>query len=687
MPQNNSKIIIPQYAKERHKLTANTHRLMENYKDDYESHAKGIFQEAIQNSIDAKVTNYSDVKITIKYDPQKRILAIRDYGTTGMSHCEKCYWGRIEDSEDCHADNCNWGNFHFLGGLSKAEVGSLGSRGQGKSLIIIAGSETIVRTKIANPQSYHKEISMASKWTRSGNDWEWSLLEDSIMKSDEQPGTEIIVKGIIDSVHEELINSDEIIQNISKTWCGAIKKGVQIRFGYVGKELQRIGMPQFPQAASDNGKKVERKILKIPVSVHRKKVGQLTNITIVLTEEPVPKELRGIALLKNGTQVISRETDFGRRISTELQDRIYGWASYDCNYPGRFLCICEKPGHRGFQTHTYYSKVQSLLQENVEDFLLPYEKKRFKPRLTEKDLKRAQQNLDVLQRAFEEVPDFNPWSGSDETTTKRKTKEPPNHPYISNIKLDKEYYLYDQTANVEIILVNPTNEYQKFLHVTIEALDKGLSQLRVWEYPPHVIPVLNPATSEKKGRIAYSVNIPIIDEFGIGKNYIRCTLRNRPPQIDESKDKLIDQEYDRASHSIWIEAQPVLIPRSPPTAGTKGDDGRKGTIRDLVPLTDESLDPIQNEIMPIWSNGDIWFFTKGARIGYVYETQPRAADSILYELVAEVLAEKRLKDFMETNPQDKFDKDQVLQQLQKIENLRKRFLRTCEKLRASSREG
>lgn len=685
MPPENSKIIIPQYAKERHKLTANTHRLMENYKDDYESHAKGIFQEAIQNSIDAKISDYSEVKITIKYDPQKRILSIRDYGTTGMSYCKKCYWGRIEGSEDCHADNCDWGNFHFLGGLSKAEVGSLGSRGQGKSLIIIAGIETIVRTKIANPQPYHKEISMASKWTRTGNDWEWSLVEDSIMKSNEQAGTEIIVNGVIDSVHEELMNSDVIIQNISKTWCGAIKKGVQIRFGYVGKDFQKIGMPQFPPIAMDNGKKIVRKIQKIPISVHRKKVGQLNNVTIVLAEEPVPKELRGIALLKNGTQVISREIEFGRKISTELQDRIYGWASYDCNHPGRFLCSSEKPGHRGFQTHTYYTKVQSLLQEYVEDFLLPYEKKRYKPHLTEKDVKRAQQNLDVLQKAFEEVPDFNPWSGSDEITTKRKTKEPHQQPYISSIKLDKGYYLYDQNAIVEIVILNPTSEYQKFLHLTVEALDKGLSQLRVWEYPPHVIPLLNPATPEKEGRITYQINIPIIDEFGIGKNFIRCTLRNRPPNIKEAE--IIDQEYDRASHSIWIEAQPVLIPRSPPTAGLKGDDGRKGTVRDLVPLTDEALDPIQNEIMPIWRDGEFWFFTKGARIGYVYETQPRAADSILYELVAEVLAEKRLKDFIETNPQDNFDKDQVIQQLQKIEELRRKFLRTCEKLRATSREG
>jgi len=684
MPPNSSRKKIPEFAKEPHKLSANTHRLMENYKDDYESHAKGIFQEAIQNSIDAKKTDYTDVKITIRYDPEKRILSIRDYGTTGMPHCKKCYWGRIAHKDDCHEENCNWGNFHYLGGLGKP-LGSLGSRGQGKSLLIVAGSKTIVRTKIASVRNLDMTETMASEWARSGDDWTWILSEDNLMKPDEPEGSEIIIEGIIDNVHNDLLKSENIINDISKTWCAAIKKGVQIRFGYAGKELQKIGMPHFPKAEIADGKPIMKKISKIPVTFNRKKVGELTDITIYLADEPVPPELRGIALIKKGTQVITREREFGRKISTELQDRIYGWASYDCNYPNRFLCACEKPGHRGFTADTIYIKVQDLLQSTVEDFLLPFEKQRFKPHLTEKDLKRARLNLEVLQKAFEEVPDFNPWSGSDDITRKRERKEFPNYPYISDIKLDKEFYDYDDIAHVEITILNPTKDWQRYLHLTIEALDKGLSQLEVWEYPPHVIPMLNPAIEEKKGRIVFKCDLPIIDDFGIGKNFLRCILSERPPRNDDAT-KTVDREYSRASHSIWVGIEPIPIKRGPPTGGHKGDDGKKGTIRDLAPITDESLDPIQNEIMPIWSEGDIWFYTKGARMRIVYDTQQRAADSVLYELVAEAIAERRIKDFIGMNPQNTFDKEQVLQQFKNIEDLRKRFLRSCEKLRATSRD-
>jgi len=217
----------------------------------------------------------------------------------------------------------------------------------------------------------------------------------------------------------------------------------------------------------------------------------------------------------------------------------------------------------------------------------------------------------------------------------------------------------------------------------VEALDKELSQLKVWEYPPDGIPVIEPATLEKKGRLVIHVQMPIIDDFGIGKNYVRFLLRKTPPFDKEAKSENKEIEFDRASHSIWVETEPVTITKSLPKGGGKGDEGRKGTIRDLSPITEESLDPIQFEIMPVWSDGEFWFNTKGARIGNVYESQPRAADSILYELVAEVLAERRLKDFIEINPQDHFDKDQVLQQFQNIDELRKKFLRSCEKFRSS----
>jgi hypothetical protein len=681
--------VVPEYAKGRKKLSANTHRLMESYKDDYPSHAKGIFQEAIQNSIDAKFSEYKNVKITIKYDSKKRILYIRDYGTTGMSHCSKCYWGRRNDSkEECHESNCNWGNFHYLGGLAKG-VGDLGSRGQGKSLLIIAGTKTIIRTKLTNDKSKSGNdmcTTMASQWIRDQDDWEWELIPEQSMSDSDPAGSEIIIYGVIDEVHEQLIKVDEIIRDISQTWCAAIKKGVQIRYGLIDKTLEKIGVPHYPSPVTDSkGKPVKKFISVLPVTYHGQLVGDLHDVTIYLADEPVPEGIRGIALIKKGNQVITRITEWGRKNRRELQDRVYGWANYDCSPAKPFLCACEKPTHRGFTPHPHYTKVHDILQNKVEDFLSPYEKEMFKPRLTSKDKKRAQQNLDIIKKALDEVGDFNPWSGFDEISVKKKERIPPSNPYISQIDLDKTFYQYNQTAHVKITILNPTSDYQKWVHLTVEALDKGLSQLAKWEFPPQKLPILNPATEEKKGRIVVEMDIPISSDFGEGKNFIRCTLKNNPVSVTQQNNEQSSSEekiFDSGSHSLWVAMEPDHFQRKLPSGGTSGEGTNSGNINDLVPITVPDIDPVQNEVYPIWSEGEIWFYTYGARVRLVYETQPRAADSIIYELVAEAISEQRLKNIIELSSQNSYDKEQLLEQYRSIDEMRKKFLRACEKYRS-----
>lgn len=680
---------IPEYAKGRKKLSANTHRLMESYKDGYPSHAKGIFQEAIQNSIDARLSNYKDVKITIKYDSKKRILSIRDYGTTGMPHCPKCYWGRRNDSkEECHEPNCNWGNFHYLGGLAKG-FGELGSRGQGKSLLIIAGTKTIIRTKIADTKTKNsddKSVTMASQWIRDHDDWEWELIPEQSMTVSDPAGSEIIIYDVIDAVHNELTKPDEIIHDLSQTWCAAIKKGVLIRYGLVDKNLEKIGIPHYPPPTQDRkGSPVKKTISVLPVTFHGQHVGELHDVTIYLSEEPVPEEIRGIALIKKGNQVITRITDWGRKNRRELQDRVYGWASYDCSPSKPFLCLCEKPTHRGFTPHPYYTKLHDLLQKKVEDFLSPYEKEMFKPRLTSKDKKRAQLNLDIIKKALDEVGDFNPWSGLDEVTIKKKQRTPPINPYISQIELDKKFYQYNQTAHTKITILNPTAEYQKWVHLTIEALDKGLSQLAKWEYPPHDLPMLNPANDEKKGRIVVDIDIPISSDFGEGKNFIRCTLKNNPNPANKPNNEQSSSDekiLDSGSHSLWVGMEPDHFQRKLPSGGTSGEGTNAGNLKELVPITDPAMDPEQFEVYPIWSEGEIWYSTHGARLGLVYETQPRAADSIIYELIAEAISEQRLKNIIELSNQNSYDKEQLLEHYRNIDEMRKKFLRACERNRS-----
>src|SRR2546430_15651886 len=103
----------------------------------------------------------------------------------------------------------------------------------------------------------------------------------------------------------------------------------------------------------------------------------------------------------------------------------------------------------------------------------------------------------------------------------------------------------------------------------------------------------------------------------------------------------------------------------------------------LVPIT-APLDPVENEVIPYWSDGEIWFFTRGARIGPVYDHQPRTADSILFELISETVAERIIQIRIDADARDRLDKSQVLEEFQRTEELRRKFLRSCERLRSVS---
>lgn len=662
------------------RVSSATYRLMESYKDSYPNHAQGILQEAIQNAIDARVNpdSYRDVAVTIEYDKKQRTLRIRDYGTTGMSHCQKCYWGiRRDNGADCHEKGCRWGYFHYLGGLGK-DAGQLGFRGQGKSLAIVAGERFVVRTLVRDGTSTD---TMASEWTRDEDEAVSRLVPDEAMKADDKPGTALIIYGVKQQVHEELLKTDDILFDIGRTWFNVIEEGARIRFGYAGMELTKVATPTWPAVQlNENNQEIVRHRASIPVSVNRKEVGQLVDVELYLAAEPVPEEVRGIALIKNGTQTIDRYQPRGRKIPIELQDRLYGWATFRCSDEKPFLLTCENPNHKGFQPHPYYRRTQELLQDLIEDFLMPYAQVNLRPRINEKDRKRAEQNLDVIQKALAELPEFNPWTGEGEIDKPRKTKEPPNHAYISSIQLDKKSYNRGEVAKVNVIVLNPHPEDEPFIHLTVEGLDTGFARLTLKELPAWELPYLKAAQGERKGRIEVNVDVPVTPDFVVGENWVRATLIRQPPAGTEASAEVPEPVMlGRGAHSLWVEEEPEKKTRGPKTKPTR-DGPRPGTMSELRPISD-GLDPVQNEIWPDWQKGQLWYYTKGVRIAPVYESNHRAADSILYEIVSEVIADRVMQTRVERDVRDTFDRAAMLDEFRKMEDLRKRFLHICERIR------
>ena len=393
-----------------HRVKANVDRAMKSVKDSYASHASGLLQEVIQNAADAKRPDapWKDWSLTIRYDPDQRVLTVRDYGTTGMPHCSKCNWGELPNSEACADEKCSWGVFHGFAFVGK-EGGKLGSRGQGKSLAIVAGMKTLVRTLVASDAKKR----MASIWkvSEKEQDWTWELSPSDAPPENWSPGTEIEVHGIIDEVHKQLMDRQEILSEIQARWYPLLKKGGTIRFGYSkGAGMKAANSPAFPALTiGHDDKEVVLVRQRLEIKHEGKIVGELQDLRICLAAQPFPENDRrqGIALIKNGMQVIARLDRFPRRILPEVQQRIFGEVTIPCSREQPFLEPAEDPNHRGYKAYdAVYQKVRLAIEQEVETlvepFLIPLQQKAIR----KEDHEKALRALDVLRKAIEEVPEL-----------------------------------------------------------------------------------------------------------------------------------------------------------------------------------------------------------------------------------------------------------------------------------------
>ena len=511
-----------------HKVKTNVHRAMVSYKDQYDSHASGLLQEAIQNAADAKLagTPWKDWRFTMRYDPKTRTLTLRDYGTTGMPHCRKCQWGELPDGEVCSGKSCNWGVFHSFAFLAK-EGGMLGSRGQGKSLAIVAGQGTIVRTKVAlNPAKR-----MASRWTFSGDDWVWELLPEDAPADDWPPGTEIEVRGVRDDVHAQLMDRGAVVADIQSRWYPLVEQGGRIRFGYsTDPDLQQVPRYRFPKEATNpgSGQKVVRTRERLEVKQGGRFVGELRHLKIVVAEQPMedadPRV--GIALVKNGIQVIVRLIKFPRRIPSDIQARIFGEVIVPCSEENPFLEPAETPDHRGYKSwDPTFQKVRSIIEAEVASVVEPYLVPLKEHAVKSEDRERARRALEVIQRALESVPELKIFGGG-EVPPPLETKAK-DHPYVSHIKLDKERYIRGEKVQVRAVILNPMKKEEGFYRVDFEFRDPSLQVLETKIESP----ILPAATDDGPGRkeVGSTFELPVSLEPGRQRIIVKL-LEARPEQ-------------------------------------------------------------------------------------------------------------------------------------------------------------
>ena len=548
-------------------------RVWRGYVDSYDDHAFGILQENAQNSFDAYPpgTPGREMKIIVKYDADNRILTHRDFKTLGMGHCRECSWGLKSESIECTAIDCPWGCFHNMGFSGKAGT-DLGSRGMGKCLQLLAGKKTLVRTRL--PDGSHQ----ASEWQMIAGDWHWrySPENDEALSS---PGVELRTLEIIDRVHNTLIQMDKVVEELQARWFRLLAQGAVIEYILIlnGKQHRAlVGPLKFPPLDDSRGKEKAHLIKDtVVVKFQGKRLGELRNFNICLSKTPFSEDdpIWGIAIVKNGKQTIARFKDFPEEIPENLRKRIFGFTDAICTSEEPFLREAETATHTGYQySHPVYKATRAQIRSIVKVFVEPFISSGGE-RVTEKEHEEAQEILDVLNKALQEVPGFGLFGREEDTARKKIETAPKDYIYLSRLDFDNRSYRRGENAIVEAVIKNPTDK-ETLIMASFEHFDPTPVVVGTFE-DGAIVPA---GTQDAPGTASIVAQISFDDNQAPGIHWIQVTLQDR------SKKPLVDDEGNliRMRRHIYCEFEPKKISRTRSGTGEteegKGKGGGEGSF-------------------------------------------------------------------------------------------------------------
>lgn len=257
--------------------------------------------------------------------------------------------------------------------------------------------------------------------------------------------------------------------------------------------------------------------------------------------------------------------------------------------------------------------------------------------------------------------------GTGQIERSRISREPRKLPYISTVSFDKTSYKYRDTSDFKIHLHNPTKNYYIHPRLEIKVVNRNHAEIYNEILPMHRVPALKPATEEEHGTETVSSHLLIDKEYGKGRSLVRFTLFE-----EVNNEKVL---YDQKVYGLWVMEEPPELTRRGSTGGTENHHGKAGSLRRLEPIhvPDSEDDELPHADLSI---GEIWFNTEGKRIRHTWKTNTRAANSVLFELIAEYFVDIK-GDLLIEQMQSRNVTD-VKGLFKQLENARKKFLQICE---------
>ena len=316
---------------------ANYKAICNSIADSYpQSVSHGLQKDAIQNSLDARKSKRSTVRVEFEVIKNQKgeFFTFTDSNTTGLTGDVVA---SVDDYKSLHSDD-HWARFEAFA-FTKDDPDALGARGQGKFIFLRASKKyTMFYDTLRSDGIYRLGATKLSETGRSnhpkrGERWEDEFAKEMLEKyCGFNPLTEVGTRIIVVAPSKEVLDSirnGEFADAIQETWFRAIeKKQLEVCINTEGKQTL-IGLPaNYPLPKTDSKKfktwVYGKDFTDAVVSGSEFKIKNFH--AAYLPDVEIPKAQQGIAILQNSMKITTLLMEMA---PTEFKEKITGFVEFD----------------------------------------------------------------------------------------------------------------------------------------------------------------------------------------------------------------------------------------------------------------------------------------------------------------------------------------------------------------------
>jgi len=363
--------------------------------DGYRTHTvipHAVQKDAIQNGWSARRNKKNGRGWSFTFEllevDDRNYLLMTDCGTTGLT-------GRVLTPEEYEKDlpgKERWGRFEGVAFTQPRAERTLGSRGRGKFIFVGASKElTILYDTLLDDGSYRFGFRTVKKTESpiaayNGEEGKQKLkdMTGNLIQPLSSVGTRVIIVSPIDELVEDL-RKGRFLRYIGETWWEIILKyGATIRVKIDGREQTATIPKEFDLKEEDSRK------FKVWVSRNQRfPVGfreiRIKNLHMVYnSDRPVPEDIRGVALQRDGMKICMIEP---RYMGREVAERLYGYINFEGDTEDVLL---EDEGIEHY-SYDFRRSLPGAIKRFVEDEMMIFAQEKLGYGVNAREVRRQQQ--------------------------------------------------------------------------------------------------------------------------------------------------------------------------------------------------------------------------------------------------------------------------------------------------------